>query len=125
MNRQYVVAATFLGITACVTSAPESPDPAATAGNLVTNSNSTATVDELHVVDVPEVPEAPILAKNENPNDRICRWEQETGSHMRIRVCRTRGEIEATRLETKKALREMNTRGNKAFRPPTEPSGRQ
>ncbi len=121
MNRRYVVAATFLGITACVTSAPESPETVAKAGNSVTQSNSTAAVDELHVVDVPEVPEAPevpILARNENPNDRVCRYEQETGSHLRTRVCRTRAEIEATRLETQKALRDMSTRGDKAFRPP-------
>ena len=115
MNRRYVVAATFLGITACVTSAPESPDPAATAGNSVTNSNSTAAADELHVVDVPE---APILAKNENPNERVCRYEQETGSHMRIRVCRTRAEIEGERLATQKALREMSLGTGATFRPP-------
>ena len=108
MNRRYVVAATFLGITACVTSAPESPESAAQAGNSVTNSNSTVAVDELHVVDVPEVPEAPIVANNDKPNERVCRWERETGSHMRIRVCRTRAEIEGERLATQKVLRQMS-----------------
>ena len=105
MNRRYVVAATFLGITACVTSSPESPDSAAQAGNSVTSSNSTTAADELHVVDVPEVP---ILAKYEKRNERVCRYERETGSHMRIRVCRTRAEIEGTRLATQKVLRQMS-----------------
>ncbi len=110
MNRRYVVTATFLGITACVTSAPESPDSAAQAGNSVTKSNSTAAVDELHVVDVPEVPKTPVLARNENPNELVCRYERETGSHMRTRVCRWRADIEETRKKTQQVLRDMDRR---------------
>ena len=112
MIRRFVVAATFLGIAACVTSAPESPESTAKAGKSVTNSNSTAAVNELQIGDMPEVPETPILAGNEKPNGLVCRYERETGTHMRTRVCRWRADIEETRKKTQQVLRDMDRRSS-------------
>ena len=106
MNRRYIVAATFLGIAACVTSAPEAPESTAKAGKSVTNSNSTAReTGGVGVVDVPEVPKAASLRAE---NEIVCRIERETGTHMRVRVCRTRTQIDATRKRTQKMLRDMD-----------------
>ncbi len=84
MIRRFVVATTLLGLAGCATSGPEPAAPAA-----------------------PEVPKAANLGAG---NERVCRYELETGSHMRIWVCRTREEIEGTRKATEQVLRDMNKR---------------
>ena len=86
MIRRFVVAATLLGLVGCATSAPEPAAPVA-----------------------PEVPKAANLVAG---NERVCRYERETGSHMRIRVCRTREEIEGTRNAAERVLRELNSRSS-------------
>ena len=110
MNRLCVVVATLSGITACATSVPEppeSPEPAAQTEDAATKNSSAATVDELQVVDIPELGDTPILANNDNPNELVCRYERETGTHMRTRVCRWQAQIEASRKSAKKTVREM------------------
>ncbi len=107
MIRRYIVAAAFFGIAACATSSPQAPEPGASAADPVTNSNSTEATAELEVIEVPGVPEMPIAENNESPYDRICRYERGTGTHMRVRVCRTRAEIHASRKSGQDAVRSM------------------
>ncbi len=102
MNRRYAVAATFLGIAACATSGSESPEPGASAGNSVPNSNSTATVGEVEVVDIPEVPKAANIPAR---NEVICHREHRPGSKITRRVCRTRAEIEEALMAGQDSLR--------------------
>ncbi len=103
MNRLNFAAATFLGIAACATSGPESPEPGANAGISVPNGNSTATTGEVEVVDIPEVP----ISKNIPIRlpDIICHKEQRPGSKITKRVCHTRAEIEAARMAGQDTLR--------------------
>ncbi len=104
MNRRYVVAATFLGVAACATSGPDSPVPGTKYETSVITSNPTATEWEFEDVDVPEVPKVeniPGQANIPGQTEVVCRNEIPTGSHLVIRVCRTRSEIEIKRTESK------------------------
>jgi len=87
MNRQYVVAAIFLGIAACATSGPESPKPVANAGNTATDSKSTTPAGEVETADIPEVPKVASIPVRD---EVICRMEKRTGTNRAVRVCRTR-----------------------------------
>ncbi len=115
MKTLYLMAATFLGIAACVTSGPElpksleSPELAKSAANArssVTNSSSTEVVGQLEVAKVPEVP---ITAYMPTEDAVICRKERRIGSNIPRRVCRTRAEIEATSAASQEILRNMST----------------
>lgn len=89
---QYVMAAILLNITACATSDPEMPDPAANNGNLVTSSEGTAVVAD--------------------EDEIICRKEKKAGSRLKVRVCRTRLQIEEEREVAQRLLRETGLRGS-------------
>ena len=78
MTRQYVVAVTLLGLAACATSVPKEE----------------SFEDE--------------YARVEYESERICNYEQKTGSNMRVKVCRTQAEIDAARVHAKKVLKEMD-----------------
>ena len=111
MKTLYLVAATFLGVAACVTSGPESPVPAANAGDSVTNSNSTAAAGQLEVADVPEVP---ISVYIPTQDELICRIERSTGLHTPKRVCRTRAEINEARVAAQNMFNQLrNIAGTK------------
>lgn len=98
MNRRFVMAATFLGIAACATSGPESPEPGAEAGISVTNDISTMTAGEVEAVDIPEVSS---VAEIPVQDEVICRMERRTGTHRAKRVCRSRSSIEKTAIDAK------------------------
>ena len=102
MNRRYVMVATFLGIAACATSGSELPESGTNAGNSVPNSTSTATVGEVQVVDIPEVPMAANIPVQ---NEVICHREQRPGSKITKRVCRTQAEIEEAHMAGQDLLR--------------------
>ena len=51
------------------------------------------------------VPEEPDLAYE---HGRVCNYERETGSNMRVRVCRTQEEIDAARVDADRVLKEMD-----------------
>ena len=112
MNRQYVVAATFLGIAACATPGPETPVPGAKVETSVITSTPTAAEGEFEDVDVPELPKkANIPAQASIPvlNELVCRRERTTGSHRVTRVCRTRTAIERRRAADQQAARKIGT----------------
>ncbi len=113
MNTRYLMAATFLGIAACVTSDPELPTPAANAESSMANSNSTAAADELEVAEVPEVPSLANIPIRQP--DRICRKERRTGSSFSKRVCRTPKEIAEARQSAQAMARELSMRSNSGF----------
>lgn len=104
MNRLHIVAATFLGIAACATSGPEPSDSNATAEIPVADDDSMAAVDELEVVDVPEVSKVDITPARD---EVICRMEKRTGSHRAERVCRRRSQDPRSAAETKETFEEL------------------
>jgi len=121
MNLRHVVAAAFvLGITACATStpqqaaSPEPTEPPVVAEGSATESSSDAAESELKVVDVPDVPEEPVVANSQN-SDLVCRYEKEVGSHMRTRVCRWKQRIDEERIQTQDTLRKMSRGTNSSF----------
>lgn len=110
MNRRFVVAATFLGIGACATSAPEPPVPDAGVETTVTSTNATAAAGEFEAVEVPEVPKMasnPAEARIPDQTEVVCRNEKRTGSHRLTRVCRRRSVIENTEAAAQKTFKEM------------------
>jgi len=50
-------------------------------------------------------------ASVEAANEPICRYEKETGSMMRKRVCRTRAEIDEARTKSQQVLKELDESG--------------
>lgn len=47
-------------------------------------------------------------ARVEYESERKCHYERETGSNMRVRVCRTQAEIDEERARAKRTLNEMD-----------------
>ena len=87
MKTLFLVAAAWLGIAACVTSGPESPEPAAGTNKPVTNGNSTKAAGQLEVGELPKVSDSVSIPTQALV---ICRKERPTGSYISKPVCRTR-----------------------------------
>ncbi len=84
MNRHYVVAAAFLGITACASSGPNLPEPAPETVEPATRSEATEPEAVLEFGTIPSVPAATVeheLASVFVRNEMVCRREMRTGSH--------------------------------------------
>jgi len=112
MDRQYVVAAIFLGIAACATSGPESPVLGAKVDTEMTTIDPTASDGVIEMVDAPAVPlvaNASGQADNPDTNGLVCRRVKTTGSHRVTRVCRTRAEIERRRAEDRDTFNEIRS----------------
>ena len=101
MNRQYVVAALFLGIAACVTSVPQSQESGAEARTSATTSNSATPASEMVVIDVLEVSEVAIVP---GQDEVVCRLERRTGTHRKTRVCRSRSQIARSSIEARESF---------------------
>ncbi len=117
MNRHYVMAAACLGITACASSGPNLPEPAAKTVEPATRSEATEPDDVLEVGTIPSVPAATVeheLAIVFVQNEMVCRREMRTGSHRAVRVCRTRAEIERLETESKETFKDLH-RSQKEF----------
>jgi hypothetical protein len=117
MIRHYVMAAACLGITACASSGPNLPEPAAKTVEPATRSEATEPDDVLGVGTIPSVPAATVeheLAIVSLQNEMVCRREMRTGSHRSVRVCRTRAEIERIEIESKEIFDDLH-RSQKAF----------
>ena len=119
MNRKYLVAITFLGITACATSEPgpqsPSPDPqveptrttsAATTARNSTARNTPAVKGE-HEGD--NVPEVNVVASGPE-NTVICHRQKRTGSNIVERICRTQASIERRRREDREEFQRLRNR---------------
>ena len=107
MNRHYIVAALFLGIAACATSVPQSPESgaeprnSATTRNSATPSNSATPASEIVVSDVPELGEVAIIP---GQDEVVCSMERRTGTHRKVRVCRSRSQIARSAIEAKESF---------------------
>jgi hypothetical protein len=44
--------------------------------------------------------------RRKDPNEMVCRYERVTGSHMRQRICHTRGEWDQLREASQRAIRD-------------------
>ena len=117
MNRHYVVAAAFLGITACASSGPNLPESAAKTVEPATRSEATEPEDVVEVGTIPSVPAATVdheAASVVVRNEMVCRREMRTGSHRAVGVCRTRAEIERLETESKETFKDLH-RSQKEF----------
>jgi len=47
-----------------------------------------------------------------DPDELVCRYEKPTGSHMRVKVCRTRAQIKAEEEEKQRLMDVARSRGN-------------
>jgi hypothetical protein len=108
MNRRYLVAATFLGIAACASSGPKSPEPAANVENAATNTDTTPVEGQLEVYDVPEVPFVANIPTREP--EVICSKERRTGTHISKRVCRTQVQMKAEVEAAQETLDDLSRR---------------
>ncbi len=104
----FMLVLSFAALTACATSAPEpvQTTPSVASAETVINGNDEAV--ELEELDVQEVP---IVANAGSPDELICRTQRVTGSHMPVRVCRTRAQMEEERREAQEILRRTGRLG--------------
>jgi hypothetical protein len=115
---RFTLAAAFFCIAACSTSSPPAPEPVATVVKPATevtkplaevtqpaaSEDSTAGVEGLEVVAVPEVPK---VVHNAPPPEVKCRREKELGSRRIKRVCQTVAEAELSQDEAEDALKRL------------------
>ena len=47
-----------------------------------------------------------------SPSNMVCRYEKETGSHRKVKVCKTNAQITAEQDAAKKTLRRINSGSN-------------
>jgi hypothetical protein len=117
MIRAFIAGAVLMSLAGCASSPPESAarDTAATPVNgasSVAASDSDASADALHVVDVPEVPKVAAAAAQQSApaeEELICRREKTTGSHRTTRICWKRSEIEKRREEDQQMIRSIQS----------------
>ena len=95
MNRHFVVAALFLSIAACATSVPPSPESGAEARNSATPVSEMVVIDILEESDVAIVPDQ---------DEVVCSMERRTGTHRKVRVCRSRSQIARSAIEAKESF---------------------
>lgn len=104
MRRLKLIALLLLGgsLGACASGGDPAPLPVA---------DIAPRAGDPEIAQVREVRPDPVSA-----DDVICRREVPTGSHLPVRVCRTRAELEAERIESQRMLRER-ARGVPSPRP--------
>lgn len=107
----FMLVLSFAVLAACATSAPEPAQPtvaSASTGSAETVVNGNDESVELEEIEVQEVP---IVANAGSPDELICRTQRVTGSHMPVRVCRTRAQMEEERREAQEILRRTGRLG--------------
>lgn len=113
MNRQCVMAVSFLGIAACATSGHELPG---SAGEVVIAAESSKPASPDVVTEDADVPEVPKVAQIErqaeisDPDAIVCRQITRTGSHLQKRLCQTRSGIEQRRTADQRELERITER---------------
>jgi hypothetical protein len=92
---EFAVALLPLFLLAACAAAPDAPPPVTAA----------APANSARPVEIAQVRE--IRPDPESPDDLICSRETRVGSHFPVRVCYTRAELEARRLESQEAIRNL------------------
>ena len=96
---------------ACASSGPEAPAAAATASSasadvVAPDDSSTAPEGEIHELDAPDVELTAKAEPGEGADEMVCRMERQTGSNMRVRICRRRSEIDERAAEDQQMMRD-------------------
>lgn len=111
MNRHCVVAATFFGIAACATQAPEpsvSDRERETAVESSEPGSPEAGIEDAQAPDVPKVAQIQSQTSISDPDALVCRRITRTGSHLQKVVCQTRSSIDQRRTADQKELERIN-----------------
>lgn len=109
MIGRILIAAISIFFSVCAFSGPEAPAPAATtssaSADTVAPDNPPAppAVDDKDL-DAAEVVQTVDAAPENDPDELICRREQETGSKFFRKICRTRAEIERRREQDQQIM---------------------
>ncbi len=96
---KWMVIITVVALAGCAASAPEPVPPAASELANAERNDDSGELEEI------EVQEIPIAQSTRSPDELICRREQVTGSHMQVRVCRTRAQIQEEQAEAQELIR--------------------
>ncbi len=103
-----LVTAISIFIAACATSGSEVPAPAVTASSatvdtVASDNPSVPPAGDPQDLDTADTPQTASVSPENDPDEKICSRESETGSKFTTKICRTRAEIEA-RAEADQAL---------------------
>lgn len=121
MTRLFAILVTALCIFACA--APGSPTGSqpVPVTDAQQETNATTQIESIEPPSV-EPTEIPIAAAGKSPNDRICRRERRTGTHIAARVCRTRAEIQRMEEAGRDTFDDLHR--EQSFTDQVDPTGR-
>lgn len=105
MTRHISLAAIILCISACASTGPDAPAPAA-ADAVASDISSDPPGSVIHDPNAPVVHVSASASAASDSDEIVCRREKQTGSRMTVRVCRTRAEIDARAEKDKESLRQ-------------------
>jgi len=83
----------------------------ASADAVATDNSPAPPAGDLQDPDAADTPQTASASPENDPNEKVCRFETPTGSKFSTRICRTRAEIEAREAKDQKILDSMRKTG--------------
>jgi len=110
-STKIITVAILASLAACVTTNPEPTQNAPNTAMPQTDGDTTATASGLQEVNLEniEAKEMPLASNVGSPDEMICRRERVTGSHMPVRICRTRAQADAEQRGAQEFLRQVGS----------------
>lgn len=110
-STKILTVAILASLAACVTPNPELIQNAPSAAMPQTDGDATATASGLQEVNLQniEAKEIPLANNTGSPDEMVCRRERVTGSHMPVRICRTRAQADAEQRGAQEFLRQVGS----------------
>ena len=107
-STKILTVAILASLAACVTPNPEPIQNTPSAAASGDTATSTPDSQEVNLQNI-EAKEIPLAISVGSPSELICRRERVTGSHMPVRVCRTRAQINAEQRGAEEFLRQVGS----------------
>ena len=110
-STKILTVAILASLAACVTPNPEPIQNAPSAAMPPTSGDTTALTPDLQEANLQniEAKEIPLAISVGSPSEVICRRERVTGSHMPVRICRTRAQMDAEQRGAEEFLRQVGS----------------
>ena len=110
-STKILTVAILASLAACVTPNPELIQNVPSAAVPPPSGDTAAPIPDSQEVNLQniEAKEIPLAISVGSPSELICRRERVTGSHMPVRVCRTRAQIDAEQRGAEEFLRQVGS----------------
>ncbi|SVA67877.1 uncharacterized protein METZ01_LOCUS120731 [marine metagenome] len=110
-STKILTVAILASLAACVTPNPELIQNAPSAAVPPPSGDTAAPIPDLQEVNLQniEAKEIPLANNTGSPDEMVCRRERVTGSHMPVRICRTRAQADAEQRGAQEFLRQVGS----------------